>query len=214
MKPNREDQFDFIAWKKGEYTVESKNNMREVISIDKDADEIVVSGQWKVKFPGISQDSVVFPSLQSWTENSDEEIRYFSGIATYHKEFDVPQEFNNKDKKLILDLGGVKLLADVYLNGRHVGILWKYPYCADITDDIKPGKNNLVIEVANTWSNRLTGDAMLPEHERKTKTKTNIEYTRGPLMQGALWKDAPLIRSGLLGPVKIMSIEKMTLSLD
>ena len=100
----------------------------------------------------------------------------------------------------------------MYLNGRHIGIIWKPPYCADITKAVKPGSNNLVVEVANTLSNRLTGDAKLTENERITKT--NIEYIGGPLKKGYLWKDVPLLESGLLGPVKIISVSSVSIGLN
>ncbi|MCK5137441.1 MAG: hypothetical protein KAR19_16775 [Bacteroidales bacterium] len=185
-----------------------ENGKTEVLHITNATNELEITGSWEVRFPEgwYAPDSTTFPALSSWTDNKEEGIKYFSGIAAYYKEFEIPENFIAKDKHLTLDLGEVHLLADVYLNGKNIGILWKSPFCADITQAAKPGKNSLVIEVANTWSNRLTGDAKLPEDKRLTST--NIKYVGGPLMKGHLWKDAPLLESGLIGPVRIISAKK------
>jgi hypothetical protein len=144
----------------------------------------------------------------SWTDSDQEGIRYFSGIATYNKEFDIHQDYIDNDLVVLLDLGRVKEVADVYLNGENLQILWKAPYQLDISRAILPGKNSLRIEVANTWSNRLTGDGRHPEG--KQYTKTNIT---GPnYLNRILWKDAPLLESGLMGPVSIHFAKKIRIN--
>jgi hypothetical protein len=94
-----------------------------------------------------------------------------------------------------LDLGAVQHVARVTLNGRELGILWKPPYSIDITGAVRAGTNTLVVEVANTWTNRLTGDAFLPPEQR---------YARSNLRASVSRKDTPLQPSGLLGPVRII----------
>jgi len=204
----------FIAWNDGKYMVEQDNGKIELINIINSTTEFEISAPWDVRFPegmGIPT-SIIFPSLTSWTNNQDEGIKYFSGIATYHQEFQLPEEFNLNDDQITLDLGKVKFIADVSLNGKNIGILWKSPFCVDITQAVKPGENQLIIEVANTWSNRLTGDAKLPVNKRGTST--NIKYVGGPLKKGYLWKDAFLLESGLIGPVKITSEKRVVLDLN
>ena len=98
------------------------------------------------------------------------------------------------------------MIADVYLNDNHLDILWKPPFRLDITSTIKSGKNTLVIEVANDWSNRIVGDQLLPLAKRFTST--NIT---SPNSSDLLWKDAPLLESGLLGPVRIITGRKVQL---
>jgi hypothetical protein len=84
---------------------------------------------------------------------------------------------------------------------------WTFPYRIDITQAVKPGENTLTLEVANTWSNRLTGDDMLPESERYTKTNiTGPDY-----LTRTRWKDAPLLESGLMGPVSIQFARKIAI---
>jgi len=80
------------------------------------------------------------------------------------------------------------------LNGREIAILWKPPFCVDITDAIQAGKNELTVEVANTWTNRLIGDAFLPREEQYCRTNLHERLSR---------KDRRLQPSGLLGPVTI-----------
>ena len=99
-------------------------------------------------------------------------------------------------QKLFLDLGTVKNIATVKVNGNDVGFVWTAPWRVEITKFVKPKGNLLEIEVTNLWVNRLIGDAALPLEKRFTHT--NIE----------LKKDAPLLSSGLLGPVTIQAERK------
>jgi len=84
------------------------------------------------------------------------------------------------------------------VNGHWVGNLWTPPYELDITEAVRNGENELVVRVANDWSNRLTGDAREPQFG--TFTYTNIKHA---LTWRVPWKEAPLHRSGLLGPVTV-----------
>ncbi|MFW5831868.1 MAG: glycosylhydrolase-like jelly roll fold domain-containing protein, partial [Prolixibacteraceae bacterium] len=170
-----------------------------------------IKGDWEVSFPENwgAPAAVTFPELISWTESENEGVRYFSGTATYKKSFD----FNLTDtenQKIYLDLGDVQKVAEVWLNGERLGITWAKPHRFDVTEIIKTGKNNLLIEVANVWSNRLKGDAVTG----KNFTNTNIRHTMIP-SEGILagdqtrhpWKDVPLIESGLMGPVRITAVK-------
>ena len=96
-----------------------------------------------------------------------------------------------------LDLGRVAGTARVILNGQDLGIAWKPPYAVDVTGRLRPGENELRVDVANTWHNRLVGDAALPTAERITVT--NIRRPFSP--------DTPLLESGLLGPVRLVALE-------
>jgi hypothetical protein len=135
----------------------------------------------------------------SWTEHSKDGVRYFSGIATYHKQFELSTDQIGADRQMFLDLGQVCFVADVYLNGKNLGILWKPPFQVDITQAVKLGTNYLVVEVANTWSNRLAGDANSPQDQRYCQT--NITHSQ---TWSVPWKDTPLLESGLLGPVRLV----------
>ncbi|MFC5411129.1 glycosyl hydrolase [Larkinella bovis] len=161
-----------------------------------------LEGPWQLTFPKNwgAPASVTLPKLLSWTESETPGIRYFSGIGTYEKtfRFSTPVDAGRNDR-VWLDLGRISEIADVWLNGQHLGIAWTEPYRFDITNWVKTGENTLKIEVANTWSNRLTGDALTGE--KFTKTNISIGY------RGTPWKQVPLIESGLLGPVTIQTIK-------
>jgi hypothetical protein len=139
--------------------------------------------------------SVEFAKLISWTERPEDGIKYYSGTATYRKSFDLPPALRGSHARVALDLGAVKYVAQVRLNGKDLGPLWTKPFRVDITDAVKPSGNVLEIDVANLWPNRIIGDARLPPDRRFTHT--NVVYKQ----------DTPLWESGLLGPVKLELIE-------
>lgn len=179
-------------------TVESK--------IDEILPEMRLNGPWKVCFPTGwgAPDSVSLDKLVSWTDHENPGIRYFSGIARYEKDVEIPQRWLRDNSRLYLDLGQIWCIGEVFLNGQSVGIVWKPPYRVDITDAVKTGSNRLEVEIANTWANRLVGDARLPEDQRLCQT--NITGSGTPRKP---WREVPLRESGLLGPVRlVMTIEK------
>ena len=75
-----------------------------------------------------------------------------------------------------------------------MGIAWKKPFRLDITEALKPGTNTLQIKVTNLWVNRLVGDA-------QPGVTNKITFTTMPFYRA----DSPLLPSGLLGPVRILS---------
>jgi hypothetical protein len=93
---------------------------------------------------------------------------------------------------LWLNFGELAELASVRVNGTSLGVIWKYPFTANATNVLKPGKNEIEISVTNLWVNRLIGDAQ-PSATQKF-THTNITKYKA---------DSPLLPSGLFGPVTI-----------
>ncbi len=157
-----------------------------------------VVGPWKVSFdpkwggPGL----VVFDKLRDWSKRSEPGIRYFSGTACYRTTFSLPATIRKSPGGLYLDLGRVKNLAAVRLNGKDLGVVWTAPWRVKITDAVKPTGNILEIDVVNLWPNRLIGDASLPPEKRCTVT--NVKTYK---------KNSSLLESGLLGPVGLMHDE-------
>jgi hypothetical protein len=202
------DEISLIAREKGQYALTDNTGIRNIFEIGYVPSPVNMTGHWELDFPSGwgAPDHIVIPELMSWTESEHEGVKYFSGIATYNKKFDIPQEYISDELIINLDLGKVREVVEVYLNGENMGIMWKPPYQKDITLAARAGENTLTLEVANTWSNRLTGDGMLPEGERYTKT--NI--TGPDLQKNTLWKDAPLLESGLMGPVSLQFARKIT----
>jgi alpha-L-rhamnosidase len=150
-----------------------------------------ISGPWQVSFDPRwgGPERVVFEKLVHWTERPEAGIHYYSGIATYGKTFDLQAAVD--DSFLFLDLGAVKYLAAVRLNGIDLGVVWTAPWQVEVTKALKTRDNVLEIDIVNLWPNRLIGDAALPPEERFTKTNVTPDST---------W---PLFPSGLLGPVTV-----------
>jgi hypothetical protein len=157
-----------------------------------------ISGPWNVAFdkewggPAKSEDGgqkseIIFQTLEDWTLRPEEGIRYYSGTASYTKTFDLPEGLRGGKHSVYLDLGDVKDLAEVTLNGTRLGVLWCEPFQLDISSVVKNSGNILKINVANKWSNRLLGDEVLKE-----------KYTTGNASHAPT-----LFPSGLLGPVKL-----------
>jgi hypothetical protein len=157
-----------------------------------------IPGPWTVRFDPNwgGPATVAFPQLISWTQRAEEGIKFYSGTAVYETSFDLPESLRGSKQPLLLDLGRVRELAEVRLNGKKLGILWAPPFRVDVTDAIRPTGNHLQIDVVNFWPNRVIGDQSLPPEKRLTRT--NITK---------LTKDTPLIDSGLLGPVTIGTMD-------
>ena len=135
--------------------------------------------------------------LTSWSESSDEGVKYFSGKGTYAKTIDAAADWFVKDAHVWLDLGDVKNLAEVTVNGQPLGIVWKKPYRVDVTGALKPGENAVAIRVTNAWVNRIVGD------RQPNVTKTYI-FTSPKFYKA----DSKLVASGLLGLVRIIRTSK------
>ena len=158
-----------------------------------------LSGTWNVAFDPVwgGPDKIEFSGLTNWTKHSEEGVKFYSGKATYRKTFDLTGKSNGKQQKLFIDLGDVRNVAEVRLNGKELGILWCYPWRVEITDAVKQKNNMLEIDVINLWTNRVIGDLNRPEEKRFTQTHDRFRFD---MITG----ETPLLDSGLLGPVRIL----------
>ncbi|MES2659614.1 MAG: glycosyl hydrolase [Verrucomicrobiota bacterium] len=184
------DGTNLLTWQPGDYRITRENGDTATVSTQV-PQQIALGESWKLTFPtGWGADAPLeLDHLGSWTEpNVPEEARAFSGTAAYTTTFNMDAIV--KGARVELDLGRVEVIATVRVNGTLVRTLWAPPYKTDITSALKPGTNQLSVEVTNTWRNRLAYDATRPESQRKTWTVSGP----GP---------APLIPAGLLGPVKL-----------
>lgn len=154
---------------------------------------ITVQGPWNVEFQKErgAPASANFETLTSWSENDNDGIKHFSGVATYKNNFSITGL--EGDAKYWVDLGEVKNVAEVIINGRNIGIAWKAPFKLEASEALKEGENSIEIKVANTWVNRLIGDAKKPENEK-------ITFTTMPFYTGT----EPLLPAGLLSEVKVI----------
>jgi hypothetical protein len=163
------------------------------------AEEREVGGPWRLSFPEGwgAPASITLPELISWTDHADAGVRYFSGAARYERDIDIPAGWLGGGRKVYLDLGRLWVVGEVSLNGKPLGVAWKEPFRVEITPAARPGANHLAVTVANTWSNRLVGDALQAGGRRYTRT--NITAT-----DGLPWAKVPLLKSGLFGPVRLI----------
>lgn len=170
----------------------------------------VIDGPWVVRFDPHwgGPDETVFDTLVDWSKSADEGIKYYSGKASYLNTF----QFEGKKKgRMYLNLGTVKNIAKVWVNGKELGVVWTHPWRVDITEAVKTGKNELRIDVINLWANRLIGDEFKsfdgasdgkwPEWLLKGEKRPSDRYTF--VSHWHYSKDSPLMESGLLGPVSI-----------
>ncbi|MEX2600738.1 MAG: glycosyl hydrolase [Balneolaceae bacterium] len=165
---------------------------------EKQAETITtLEGPWSVTFPPDlgAPETAEFDNLISWTQSDADGIRYFSGTATYTKTFRISRRQLNSEGEFVLDLGDVRDIADVTLNGESLGILWMPPYQVDITDHLTSGSNELEIKVTNQWVNRLVGDQPL-EPEMRVLSSAVPRFGAPRRLQ----------ESGLLGPVTITTV--------
>ncbi len=151
-----------------------------------------LNGAWMVKFDTRwgGPESIVFDKLEDWSQRAEDGIKYYSGTATYQKSFDLPDAA--LQKKVYLDLGVVKNMGRIRLNGMDLGLVWCAPWRVDITAAAKAKDNMLEIYVVNTWANRIIGDSKLPQEKRLTWT---VHPHWGP--------ESPLLPAGLIGPVTL-----------
>jgi hypothetical protein len=169
-----------------------------------------IVGPWDVRFsPGWgAPQRTTFDQLVDWTQHHDPGIRHYSGRATYRATFEWPAPRSPEPKsritppgsRFVLDLGNVRDLATIRVNGHECGALWLAPWTVDLTAALRPGVNELEVEVVNVWNNRLVGDQSLPRDQRRT-------FLLAPTVN----PDAPLLSAGLLGPVTLHTVASRSL---
>jgi hypothetical protein len=203
------------AFRAGTYEFQTAKGRTVKAEIKQGPKPIEIGGPWTVTFPPQwgAPASITLDKLISWTEHAESGVRYFSGTAEYEREFEIAEELLGTAKELTLDLGSVKVIAEVTLNGKDLGIWWKPPFAADISAIARPGRNTLRVRVTNLWCNRLIGDEQLPE---------DVEWNGKPIKKWPKWlvdgtprtsgrltfttwhhytRDSALVESGLIGPV-------------
>jgi hypothetical protein len=209
----------------GRYLLRDASGKDSALRISGTGTPMELTGPWDVTFPPKrgAPSGVTLPELMSLHRHSDSGVRYFSGTAAYSKSLTISADALSHNKRLYLDLGRVEVIAEVRVNGRGLGTLWKPPYRLDVTEAVHQGANRLEVLVTNLWPNRLIGDEHLPpEYEYSDKgasIKDIGEIKRipdwflqnkpkpGARVTFSTWKhysqDSPLLESGLLGPVRL-----------
>lgn len=157
----------------------------------------MVEGPWKVAFQPVrgAPASITMDQLFDWSKSEDPGVKYFSGVATYTKTIQAPSSWFRRGAHVWIDLGDVKNLAVVSVNGKNLGEVWHAPYRIDATTALKPGENQIQIQVTNSWVNRIIGD-LQPGADKKYTFPDVAAYTAS----------SPLLASGLLGPVELYAV--------
>ena len=148
-----------------------------------------LSDDWTiVSFDGYQAPSAPrkMAKLASWSASDDPRLRYFSGRAVYERGL-------GSSEGLVLDLGDVREVANVWADGRFLGCLWERPYRVALPK----GAKRLRVEVVNNWRNRVLGDALAGVTDGAEVTASNWKYDLRPTEEP--------IPSGLLGPVRLLS---------
>jgi hypothetical protein len=195
------------CWQNGEYRLTDGKGRQLRASVKQLPPPLVLESDWSVAFDpkwGAPAEAK-FPKLISWTDHEHQGIKYYSGTGSYTKTMNITADWLADGRRVCLDLGDVRELAEVFVNGQSAGVLWKAPYVADITALAKPGANHLKIEVMNSWMNRLSGDMKRTPEERFCRTNVIpnqdsrfFRYQHGD----EAWHIQP---AGLLGPVRLLT---------
>ncbi len=167
-----------------------------------------VEGSWQVEFteggPEIPR-SETMSSLKSWTDLSNDQVKSFSGMATYSLTFPKPRQ---NAAAWVLDLGAVKESAEVILNGKSLGILIGPIYKVGVDNTLLKKQNLLQVRIANLMANRIS---YMDKQKVFWKKFYNVNFPArkaenrvNGIFDAAAWK--PKL-SGLLGPVTLAPIE-------
>ncbi len=156
---------------------------------------INLTNNWTVSFnPEMGgPETYQMEKLISWSDIDLDGVKYYSGTATYTREFTVEEGMLAKDTKVFVAFEDIQEIARVYINNNDCGIIWTPPYKANVTKHLKPGANEIRVDVTNTWNNRIVGDLRNPEGTAYTKTNAKYKFT----------KNSPLLKSGLMGKAEI-----------
>ena len=148
--------------------------------------EPIGAGGWKLAATGLVPSGKTaeihreLPELIDWS--LDGELRGFSGRGVYTTTFSMAADAG---RRLILDLGIVREVAEVTVNGKHAATLLLRPYQVDITGLVRPGENALEVAVTNTLYNAMTLREVRAFHP------------------GPVENPSGLMSSGLIGPVRV-----------
>jgi hypothetical protein len=211
----------------GRYELTSANGQTRLFEAAAAPQPLEINGPWDLRFPPHcgAPDHVTLDHLISWSDHPNAGVKYFSGAATYAKTITAPAAgLLDGNRSWYLDLGHVAVMAQVKLNGRDLGVLWKAPYRLNVTGLLRPGDNELEIKVVNLWINRLIGDEQLPEDSERNNDGTLKRWPewlgkgqpspagRFTFTSWRLWhKDDALVQSGLIGPVTLTATESIVL---
>jgi hypothetical protein len=213
-------RLELHAWQSGRYQVAMPNQNKRLFDIGPLPVPQTIEGPWTVQFPAGwgAREKITLDELISWPDFPDAGVRYFSGTATYKAKFKAATM--GSDCKLLLDLGQVMVIAEVWLNGKFLGTFWKPPFVCEVTELLRAEANELEVHITDLWPNRLIGDeqfrddctedgswksGVIPAWPEWLKNgKPRPEPRRLTFCTWKHWgRNDTLLPSGLLGPVTL-----------
>ncbi|TWO34578.1 hypothetical protein E1J38_001610 [Seonamhaeicola sediminis] len=198
-KIHKTNDYPKVSWKNGEFIPsiagdyifynKEKTITKRTVSLE----DIPLQNNWKLEFDDgwDTPQTIEASELKSLTEFENDAIKHYSGTTTYSKVIHI----ESVGKNTVMDLGEVANIAELWCNGKKVGVKWAPPFQFDVTDYVLEGDNSLEIKVTNTWRNQLIYDNSRPKDQKKTWT------TAGPKPH-----ETELESSGLIGPVVLKVI--------
>jgi alpha-L-rhamnosidase len=174
-----------------------------------------VSANWTVKFPDSPQ-TVQMATLRPWTD--DESRKFYSGTATYERTVAAPPAMLRAGQRAFLNFGEgtdpaserrapsgmrawlespVREAAQVFVNGKAAGAVWKAPFEVEVTGLLAPGENAIRVVVANLALNVLA-KGPLPDYKELT-----AKY--GEKFQAQDMQSVRSLPAGMLGPVTLVA---------
>lgn len=196
----------FLVAANGTYQVTWTNGEKQTFQVDDVAAAIPVNGPWTLHFPPSTDAPQRLPleNLMGWTDHADEAVRHFSGTAVYRCTFTL----DSVRPDMLLSLGHVESVAQVVVNGRSLGTLWKPPFSVEVSDALRVGENELEIHVTNTWRNRLIGDKKFPDG---FPDRGPLQFRPYLAVDVGVKDSESLLPSGLFGPVTVHTRTRVTL---
>lgn len=202
---------------------------KRTVAVEHVPNTIALTGPWNVSFPikDARTKTIRFDRLISWTDSDDNDIRYFSGTAVYRKTITLNADIIHEDLPIELDLGNVQVMAEVIVNGKNLGILWKAPFSVNLGAAIHAGFNTLEVRVTNLWPNSLIGDERFTD-DGVQKVNGQQQWPDWLVVAGArrtserkyfttrryFTAQSKLLPSGLSGPVSLRFYRKRIINLD
>lgn len=206
---NHNNEVFLQAIQPGNYNIELSDGKKKNIIIKDQLNDFSLKGSWKISFEekkGLEKDFIIqTDTLFSLTKHSNPNVKHFSGTSVYELSFDFPGRSSESGIKYDLDLGEVANIARVYLNGKDMGYVWTKPYRIEIADALINGQNKLIVEVTNTWNNRIVRDMELPYEQRISYFPHYEEYRKAGDLNHYLIRSVNknLRETGLIGPCSI-----------
>jgi hypothetical protein len=207
-----EGSVGFSVSANGSFALQFNDGATQRVTIDDMPSSFHISGPWTVileseHFPRVEQ---TMDALTSWT--NDPMTRHFSGMGVYTLDFDLPAVYVDHDVRLLLDLGDVGNVAEVYINGKEVGVAWLRGQELDVTEVVRAGANRIEVRVTNTLINRIAGMTGPPPVPEELRDRLGAGVNDAHQAMSRLIGFDPLPRSGLLGPVTIRPMKRIVVN--